>query len=165
MLGFLPTRAYRPGTPGTTTFLSPYQEPSTTVGTASQWTRTPLSGPGRAFLIWSVLALPLGALTWAWIRRLALRRLPLDPRLLVLILALWLVVAAVTASAVGAEWELDGVILRNPLQRMAGVGLRWLPGVSGLVLSIAGLAVTLEARYRLTHPDAPAPPEVSPTGP
>ena len=35
MLGFLPTRAYRPGTPGATTFLSPYQEPSTTVGTAS----------------------------------------------------------------------------------------------------------------------------------
>ena len=54
MLGFLPTRAYRPGTPGATTFLSPYQEPSTTVGTASQGgigcrilPRSPLRPRGR----------------------------------------------------------------------------------------------------------------------
>jgi hypothetical protein len=134
---------------------------------AYEWTRTPLSGPGLAFVIWSLPAIPLAALSWVWLRRLELRQLPMRAPLAALVLAAWAAVALVTATGLGAEWELDGIVLRNAPQRVAGVGLRWLPGAWGALLSIAGLAAALEARYRLTHADdaADAVPAVTPIGP
>ncbi len=124
---------------------------------AVEWTRTPLSGPGPAFLIWSLPALPLALLTWRWLRRLALGRLEVGTGALVLILLGWAAIGAATAAGLGAEWVLDGIVLRNPLQRAVGLALRWLPGVWGAALSVAGLAVALEARHRLAHPRAVAP--------
>src|SRR5688572_27145313 len=133
---------------------------------AYEWTLTPLSGPGPAFLIWSLPALPLAALSWAWLSRLQLGRLRLVPALEVVIALGWALVALATTSGVGAEWELDGVILRNAPQRLAGMALWWLPGAWGALLSVAALAAVLEARYRLAHPaEPPASPVVSPSGP
>jgi len=133
---------------------------------AYEWTRTPLAGSGPAFLIWSLPALPLAALSWTWLRRLELRELPLRAPLAAALAAAWLTVSAVAASGLGAEWVLDGLILRNALQQGAGIVLRWLPGVGGAALSVAGLAAALEARYRLTHPAAPeaAATGLTPTG-
>jgi hypothetical protein len=135
---------------------------------AWQWTRTPLSGPGPAFLVWSVPAAPLALLSWAWLRALRLPQLPLRPSAAVLIAVGWSAVALVTAAGLGAEWELDGIVLRDPARRFGGIGLRWAPGAWGALLSLAGLAAALEARYRLTHPPTPAAGPagtVSPSGP
>ena len=135
---------------------------------AWEWTRSPLSGPGRAFLIWSLPALPLALLSWVWLRRLELRQLPLRVPLAALVVVGWLAVALITATGLGAEWELDGIIRRNAPRRVAGQVLRWLPGVWGALLSLAGLAAALEARYRLTHAGEPAPAvdaTLTPTGP
>jgi hypothetical protein len=139
---------------------------------AFEWTRTPLAGPGPAFLIWSLPALPLALLSWIWLRRLDLQQLPLRAPLAVLVVVAWSAVASIVAAGLGAEWELDGIVLRSDALRFAGIGLRWLPGVWGALLSVAGLAASLEARYRLAHPTpaagAPQPvatAEVTPTGP
>jgi hypothetical protein len=121
---------------------------------AYEWTLTPLSGPGPAFLIWSLPALPLAALSWTWLRQLDLGRLRLVPALAILVAVGWALVAILTSTGVGAEWELDGVILRNAPQRVAGMALWWLPGAWGALLSVAALAAVLEARYRLAHPAA-----------
>ena len=133
---------------------------------AYEWTLTPLSGPGPAFVIWSLPAIPLAVLSWVWLRRLDLGRLRLGPPLAILVVLVWALVAVVITTEVGAEWELDGVILRNAPQRWAGIALRWLPGVWGALLSVAALAAVLEARYRLTHPaEPPQPPSLTPSGP
>jgi hypothetical protein len=132
---------------------------------AYEWTQTPLSGPGPAFVIWSLPALPLAVLSWAWLRRLDLGRLRLVPALAVLVALGWALVAILTTTEVGAEWELDGIILRNAPQRVAGIALWWLPGVWGALLSVAALAAVLEARYRLAHPAAaPDQPPPTPSG-
>jgi hypothetical protein len=133
---------------------------------AWEWTLTPLSGPGAAFLIWSLPALPLAVLSWAWLRRLDLGRLRLGPSLAVLVVVVWVFAALTTATEFGAEWELDGLILRNAPQRWAGIAFRWLPGAWGAVLSVGALAAVLEARYRLTHAAEPAAsPPPTPSGP
>ena len=131
------------------------------------WTRAAISGPGLAFLIWSLPALPLAALSWVWLRRLELRQLPMRPSLALVVVTVWAAVALAVASGLGAEWELDGLILRSASRRAAGVGMRWLPGVWAALLSVAGLVAALEARYRLTHADG-APDQaarVTPSGP
>jgi hypothetical protein len=111
----------------------------------------PVSGPGRAFLIWSLPALPLAALTWGWLSRLEARPLRL-PRVAAALVTLgWLAVAMLIATRVGSEWALDGLILRDPARRYAGIAMRWIPGVWGAAVSLAGLGGALEARYRLTR--------------
>jgi hypothetical protein len=122
---------------------------------ALEWTRTPLSGPGPAFLIWSLPALPLAALSWRWLRAFDVRQVRIPPAAVAAIVLGWIAVAALTASGVGSEWALDGLILRNAVQQWAGVGVWWLPGMWGAALSVAGLAAALEARYRLAHPTRP----------
>lgn len=118
---------------------------------AIEWTRTPVSGPGHAFLIWSLPAVPLAAFTWTWLRRLPVQRIPLGFSTLAPIIVIWAVVGVVTVNGTGTEWTLDGVILRRPLQRAGGIALWWAPGVWGLTLSVAGLAAALEARYQLAR--------------
>jgi hypothetical protein len=132
---------------------------------AYEWTLTPLSGPGPAFVIWSLPAVPLAVLSWVWLRRLDLGKLRLRPALAISVVLVWVLVAIVITTELGAEWELDGVILRNAPQRWAGIALRWLPGVWGALLSVAALAAVLEARYRLAHPTEPQQPlGVTPSG-
>lgn len=118
---------------------------------AIEWTRTPLSGPGRALLVWSVPAAPLAVFTWAWLRRVPVRRIPVGTAAIVALSIGWLVIAGIAAEDPGAEWLLDGLILRRPLERAAGVALRWAPGVWGTAISMAGLAAALEARWQLAH--------------
>ena len=135
---------------------------------AFAWARTPLVGSGPAFLAWSVPALVLAALSWSWLRRAELPALRLTASQAAGGVVVWAALLAVTLGGVGAEWALDGLILRNTPQRLAGLGLRWLPGLFAALVSVAGLAAALEARYRITHPVVvPADPAspVSPPGP
>ena len=118
---------------------------------AFEWTQSPLTGSGHAFLIWSIAAVPLSAFTWSWLRRLPTVRIPLGFTALSLITVTWVAVGFVAATAPGDEWLLDGLILRRPLQRVGGVALWWAPGVWGLTLSLMGLAAALEARYQVTN--------------
>ena len=118
---------------------------------AFEWTRSPLTGSGRALLIFSMAALPVAAFTWIWLRRFPALRIPLGFGTLALIIVAWAAAGMIVVTAPGDEWLLDGLILRRPLLRAGGVALWWAPGVWGLVLSIAGLAATLEARYQITH--------------
>ena len=118
---------------------------------AFEWTRSPLTGSGRALLIWSIAALPLATFTWIWLRRLPTLRIPLGFGTLALILVAWTAAGTIAITTPGAEWLLDGLILRRPLQRAGGVALWWAPGAWGLALSLAGLAAALEARYQITH--------------
>ena len=118
---------------------------------ALEWTRSPLTGSGRALLIFSIAALPLAAFTWIWLRRFPALRIPLGFGTLALIIVAWTAAGMIAVTAPGDEWLLDGLILRRPLLRAGGVALWWAPGVWGLALSIAGMAAALEARYQITH--------------
>lgn len=119
---------------------------------AFAWARMPLEGSGTAFLIWSAPGVVLARLSWSWLRGTDLPDLRLTPPQIGAGAVVWLALAVLTASGAGAEWALDGLILRNAPQRLAGVGLRWAPGLFGALVAVGGLAVALEARYRLTHP-------------
>lgn len=129
---------------------------------ALQWTRTPLSGPGRALLIWSIPAAPLAVFTWAWLRGRAVGRIPLGLGVVAWVAVIWAGVAVTAVLDPGAEWVLDGLILRRPLERFGGLALAWAPGVWGLAVSVAGLAAALEARYQLARAAAPSPEKKSP---
>ena len=130
------------------------------------WANSPLSGPGRVFLIWSLPALLLATVTTFWIRRLQLRRLRLGPLAFVAITAAWVGAAVIALTGAGAEWAMDGLILRRRELRLLGVAVQWLPGLFGLALSLAGLAAALEARYRLARrSDAEGPDRLSASGP
>ena len=130
------------------------------------WIRTPLSGPGPMFAIWSAPALVLAAVTARWLRRLALPQIRVTPARLLVLALLWGIAAAagLLLTTTAAELALDGFILRRPLLRAAGLALGWLPGVFGLALCVIGLAAALEARYRIARSRFPGAPLI-PTGP
>ncbi len=129
---------------------------------AALWVRSPISGPGRMFVAWSVPALALTLFTSWWLGQLTLVRLRPSRALMGAVIGLWASATVITLAGAGAEWALDGFILRRPLQRAVGIGIVWLPGLFGLTLSVAGLAAALEARYRIAHGEAA---ELGPTGP
>lgn len=116
---------------------------------AAVWIRSPFTGPGPMFLAWSAVAFPLTLWSWSRFRRWGVRQAPRSGGAVVAVAVAWAVVATAALSGRPAIWALDGLILRQPGLRAAGVGLQWLPGVFGLALSVAGLALALEARYRL----------------
>jgi hypothetical protein len=132
------------------------------------WIRTPLSGPGSMFVLWSAPTLALTAFSAWWLRRLALPQVRVTRSRLAALGALW---AAAAAAALllndrAAELALDGFILRRPLLRTAGLSVAWVPGLFGLALCVVGLAAALEARYRIAHGAAAAEPEaLTPSGP
>jgi hypothetical protein len=136
---------------------------------AALWIRTPLSGPGPMFVVWSLPTAALAALTARWLRRLGLPQVRVTKTRLVTLVALWTIAAAAALLLVdfAAELALDGFILRQPLTRAAALGLAWLPALFGLALCVLGLAAALEARYQIarrdTAPHATAP--LTPTGP
>jgi hypothetical protein len=133
------------------------------------WIRTPLSGPGPMFALWSLPAAALAALTVRWLRRLALPQVRVTRARLATLAALWTAAAAAALllTDFAAELALDGFILRRPLTRAAALGLAWLPALFGLGLCVLGLAAALEARYRIAHRDAAprAAAPLTPTGP
>ncbi len=114
------------------------------------------------FVAWSVPALALTLFTSWWLGQLTLVRLRPSRALMGAVIGLWASATVITLAGAGAEWALDGFILRRPLQRAVGIGIVWLPGLFGLTLSVAGLAAALEARYRIAHGEAA---ELGPTGP
>ncbi len=112
------------------------------------WIRSPFLGGRLLFGNWSLGAVPLGIASWILLRR-ALPGLRIPPLLLVLVGLAWIGAGWVAWSGIGPEWMLDGFILRDPLRGWGGYVLRWLPTVLALMVSIGGLALALEARYRL----------------
>jgi hypothetical protein len=101
------------------------------------------------FVAWSSVAAPLTVWSWLRLRRWGIRAVPRSIGFLVALGVVWLGVAWAAGSPLPALWAMDGLILRDGLLRNAGLSLQRLPGLFGLVLSVAGLAVALEARYRL----------------
>jgi hypothetical protein len=70
----------------------------------------------------------------------------------------WLAALWLAASDTGRILALDGLILREPGLRRLGQLLRWAPLAFGCGVSLAGLAASLEARYRLARgPEGQAP--------
>ena len=87
---------------------------------AFEWTRSPLTGSGRALLIFSMAALPVAAFTWIWLRRFPALRIPLGFGTLALIIVAWAAAGMIEVTAPGDEWLLDGLILLRPLLRAGG---------------------------------------------
>lgn len=121
------------------------------------WIRSPFLGPGTAFGVWSAPAAMATTATWWWLRKQSIPQIPRSPLLAALIALAWLITLAIALNDVGALLALDGLIMRRSDLRLAGTVLHWLPMAFGGVLSIAGLAAGLEARYRLVNaPEKPA---------
>jgi hypothetical protein len=133
------------------------------VGLATLWIRSPFLGTGIAFTAWSAPAAVGSALSWWWLREQSIEQIPMTGWTLSVVVLLWLTALMIALSGIGAQLALDGLIMRRPALRLAGEALTWLPMVFGGVLSVAGLAAGLEARYRIVN----APPEMpaTPTDP
>lgn len=114
------------------------------------WIRSPFLGGWLLFGNWSLMAIPLGIASWIVLRR-ALPGLRVPTLALVAVGLAWIGAGWVAWSGIGPEWMLDGFILRDPLRRWGGVVLRWLPPVLALAVSVGGLSLALEARYRLAR--------------
>jgi hypothetical protein len=106
------------------------------------------------FLAWTVVAAPLAAWSWSRFRLWEVRQVPRGVLFLAGLAVAWAAVAALAGSELAAEMALDGLVMRNAPQRLIGRGLQWLPGLFGLVVSVAGLVAALEARYRLREREA-----------
>ena len=123
------------------------------------WVRSPFMGERAAFLIWSGPAAVLMALSVRWFRARGIREIPDGPWLWTSVGVAWLLALWLTVSDVGRILALDGLMLRDPLLRRLGLALRWAPMAFGCGVSLAGLAASLEARYRLVNdPRTPATP-------
>ena len=123
----------------------------TLVALAFLWSRTPFLGTGLAYTIWSIPAVIVTTVTWRWIRERAIAQIPHGPWLLSTVILAWLVTLGLALSGIGADLALDGLILRQNVLRHAGRMLTWLPMVFGALLTVAGLAASLEARYRIVN--------------
>lgn len=115
------------------------------------WIRSPLAGSATMIAVWSAPALPLLLVTWWWLRKLEVRQVPTGGAVVVGILLAWAAAGLLAWSGLGAEWALDGLILRRPGLRWGGRVVTWLPAACCLLIAVAGLAASLEARYRIAH--------------
>jgi len=116
---------------------------------ATLWIRSPFTGPGPMFVLWSAVGAPLAAGSWSRFRAWGIRQLPRSSLFLVALAVFWAGAAWVAVSPLPGIWSMDGVILRNPGLRTIGTTLQWIPGIFGMLVSIGGLAAALESRYRL----------------
>lgn len=124
------------------------------------WIRSPFLGPGAAFALWSIPAAVVVAATYGWLRRQDIPEIPRSPWLIALIGVAWVMTLVIAYDETGARLTLDGIIMRRGDLHLAGRLLYWLPLGFGGIVSIAGLAVGLEARYRLVNdPGTPATPK------
>lgn len=117
------------------------------------WVRSPFTGPESMFLVWSLAAAPLLAWSWIRFRRWDVRLLPRGAAFLAGVAVAWAGVAVAASSGIGAEMALDGLVMRNGLQRGTGRVLHWSPAIFGFAISVAGLLGSLEARHRLARRD------------
>lgn len=122
------------------------------VALATLWIRSPLLGTGAAFVIWSAPAVAFGFVSWRWLRARGIEQIPLNRASLATICVGWIGGLALATTHIGSTLALDGLIMRRPLLALTGQALIWLPLVIGLALAVAGLAASLEARYRLRSP-------------
>ena len=118
---------------------------------AGLWVRSPFMGERTAFLIWSGPAAVLMTMSVRWFRARGIREIPDGPRLWTAVGLAWLLALWLAASDLGRILALDGMILREPGLRGLGQALRWAPLAFGCGVSLAGLAASLEARYRLLN--------------
>lgn len=121
------------------------------VGLSALWIRSPLLGTGVAFTIWSVPAAVAWITSWWWFDRRGIEQVPTGPWFFAAVLALWVGSLAIALTGIGARLALDGLILRQDNLRMAGEALTWVPIGFGAAISVAGLAASLEARYRVVR--------------
>ncbi len=129
------------------------------VALAVLWVRSPFLGERAAFLIWSGPAAVLSVISVRWIRKRDVREIPDSPRIRGAVGAIWLMALGLTVTDVGRTLALDALILRDPGLGGLGQLLRWTPLGFGCVISLAGLAAALEARYRIVNrPRTPATP-------
>ncbi|HEX9884844.1 MAG TPA: hypothetical protein VGA70_00075 [Longimicrobiales bacterium] len=126
------------------------------------WVQSPFTGSASMFLGWTLPGAALLAGTWFWLEARKIRNVPRGRWPMGTVAAAWILTAWVVLAGVGPELALDGLILRDPARRALGTVLRWLPVVFAAALSTAGLAATLEARYRIVHAEAGAPGPPSP---
>lgn len=129
------------------------------VALSALWIRSPFLGTGVAFTLWSVPAALAWATSWWWFDRRGIAQIPTGTWFLAAVLMLWAGSLAIALTGIGARMALDGLILRQDTLRMAGKTLAWMPIGFGAAISVAGLAASLEARYRVVRaPRTPATP-------
>jgi hypothetical protein len=121
------------------------------IGLAILWTRTPFLGTGVPYMIWSIPAVVVTVITWRWIRRRSIAEIPQSAWLLSAMMLLWLITIGLALSGIGADLALDGLILRRRTLRYTGHTLEWMPMAFGGILTVAGIAASLEARYRIVN--------------
>jgi hypothetical protein len=124
------------------------------------WIRSPFLGTGVAFTLWSVPAAVVWVISWWWFRRRGIEQVPTGPWLLAAVALLWAGSLTIALTGIGARLALDGLILRQDNLRIAGKALAWAPIGFGAAISVAGLAASLEARYRVVR--APRTPSTPP---
>jgi hypothetical protein len=121
------------------------------VSLAALWVRSPFLGTGTSFAVWSVPTALLAVTSWRWFRARRIEQIPAHPALAIAVGVAWTLALALAASDLGDRLTLDGLIMRQPTVRAAGRVLAWAPLAFGSTLCIAGLAASLEARYRLVN--------------
>lgn len=126
---------------------------------AALWVWSPFFGEGNSFVVWSPPAMALTVWTVRWLRARRIEQVPSSPGLWTAIAIGWVLALLAASTDLGRRLALDGLIMREPGVRLAGRVLRWTPLAFGCAVAVAGLAVALEARYRIVNePRTPARP-------
>ena len=115
------------------------------------WVNTPALGHTPALLAWTLPAAALGA----WTRRRLGGTVPLPGAagVYAAVALGWTALLVLAWRDLGREMAMDGMILREPVRELAGRVVTWTPFVAALLFGLAMLALSLEARYRLAHPE------------
>lgn len=126
---------------------------------AALWVWSPFLGEGTSFIVWSPPAMALTAWTVRWLRARRIEQVPSSFGLWAAIAIGWILALLAASTDLGRRLQLDGLIMREPGVRLTGRVLRWAPLAFGCAVAVAGLAVALEARYRIVNePRTPATP-------
>jgi len=114
------------------------------------WVNSPAVGTFPGLLAWTPLAVAAAVGSGRWLVGTSLL-----PRRgwAAMMAALWLLLLWTAWVKLGSTWILDGLILREPRWTDMGRVLKWLPFAVALLFTLAMLALSLEARYRLLHPE------------
>lgn len=126
---------------------------------AALWVWSPFLGEGASFIAWSPPAMALTAWTVRWLRARRIEQVPSSLGVWSAIGIGWILALLAASTDLGRRLALDGLIMREPGVRLTGQIVRWAPLAFGCAVAVAGLAVALEARYRIVNePRTPATP-------
>lgn len=118
---------------------------------AALWVWSPFLGEGTSFIAWSPPAMALTVWTVRWLRTRRIEQVPSSPGLWAAIAIGWVLALLAASTDLGRRLALDGLIMREPGVRRMGQIVRWAPLAFGCAVAVAGLAVALEARYRIVN--------------